>query len=226
MYKFVFIDLDNTILDFSKAERVALSRAYRECGIVPTDQLLQRYHELNNEYWERYERGEITKEALLVARHAELFRECSIRRDAQEAEESYRRYLGIGHYFIEGAEDCLAYLKSRGYLLYLASNGVAETQRSRIASAGILPYFENVFISEDAGSHKPEKAYFDYCFSRIPGFEKAEALLIGDSLSSDIQGGKAAGIATCWLNREGRTAPKELRPDYEIRTLAEIKNIL
>ena len=226
MYTFVFIDLDNTILDFSAAERVAISRAYRECGIEPTEALLRRYHALNDEYWERYERGEITREALLVARHAQLFRECSIPVDAQAAEERYRRYLGIGHYFIEGAEDCLDYLKHRGCRLFLASNGVAETQRSRIASAGILPYFENVFISEDSGSHKPEKAYFDYCFSRIPDFDRSEALLIGDSLSSDIQGGKAAGIATCWFNREGKTAPKALQPDYEIRSLREIRNIL
>ncbi len=226
MYKFVFLDMDDTILDFGAAERVALSKAYRDCGIEPTEELLRRFRVINNMYWERYERGETTRDALLVDRHDHLFRELSIPKSGAAAEERYRQYLGIGHYFIEGAVDCLDYLKSRGYLLYLASNGVAQTQRSRIRSAGIAPYFQEIFISEDSGSHKPEKAYFDYCFSRIPGFDPAKAILIGDSLTSDIRGGLAAGIATCWLNRFGKTAPPDCRPDYEIRRLSEIRQIL
>lgn len=225
-YEFVFLDLDDTLLDFEAAEAVALGRAYREYGIDTTEALLQRYHAINLACWEAYERGETTRDALLVDRHDMLFREFGIPLPGSAVEALYRRYLGIGHYFIDGAEDCLRYLKARGYRLFLASNGVADTQNTRLDSAGIKPFFEGIFISETTGSHKPEKAYFDYCFARIPGFDPARAILIGDSLTSDIRGGKAAGIDTCWLNRTGKTAPPELAPDYEIQALSEISAIL
>lgn len=226
MFRFVFLDLDDTLLDFGAAERVALTRAYREVGIETTEALMRRYHEINIAHWEAYERGETTREALLVDRHDALFREFGIPCAGSAVEALYRRYLGIGHWFIDGAIETLDYLRSRGYRLFLASNGVSDTQYSRLESAGIRPYFEEVFISETTGSHKPERAYFDYCFARIPGFDPAAALLVGDSLSSDVRGGKAAGIATCWFNRSGKPAPPELRPDFEIRTLAELRRIL
>lgn len=226
MYRFVFLDLDDTLLDFGAAERVALRRAYLEAGIEVTEALMARYHSINLAHWEAYERGETTREALLVDRHDALFREFGIPHAGVEVEALYRRYLGIGHYFIDGAVELLDYLRSRGYRLFLASNGVADTQNTRLDSAGIRPYFEDIFISETTGSHKPQRAYFDYCFSHIPDFDPAAAILIGDSLSSDIRGGKTAGIATCWFNRTGAAAPPALRPDYEVRTLAELREIL
>ena len=226
MYKFIFIDLDDTILDFGAAERMALGRAYREAGIDTTDALLQRYARINQDYWEAYERGEISRDRLLVERHAALFREYGISMDPETVELEYRRYLGMGHFFIEGAEDCLRYLKSRGCRLFLASNGIAETQYSRLRSAGIGPYFEQIFISEETGYHKPERAYFDYWFARIDGFDRASALLLGDSISSDIRGGKAAGLATCWFNPKQKPIPPDCVPDYVIHHLSELRQIL
>lgn len=225
-YSILLLDLDDTILDFGAAERVALARAYRESGIEPTEAIMARYHEINLAHWEAYERGETTREALLVDRHDALFREFGIPREGREVEALYRRYLGIGHYFIDGAVELLDYLRERGYRLFLASNGVADTQNTRLDSAGIRPYFEDIFISETTGSHKPERAYFDYCFARIPGFDPGRALLVGDSLSSDIRGAKNAGIASCWFNRTGKTAPPELTPDYEIRALSDLRQLL
>ena len=226
MYRYVFIDLDDTILDFGAAEHVAYSETLRQLGIEPTEELMALYRTINRSWWEKHERGEVDRDALLVLRHAELFRALGIERDAEECERIYRGLLGVGHWFIEGAEALLRYLYEKGYALYIASNGVADTQYSRIASAGIGKYFRDVFISEDLGSHKPEKAYFDRCFARIPGFAPSEALLIGDSLTSDIRGGKNAGIAVCWFNPRGKTAPPELKPDYEIRKLAELETLL
>ena len=226
MYDFIFLDLDDTLLDFGAAERAAYSRALREEGIEPTEARLLRYHEINDLWWERLERGETTRERLLVARHEDFLRELGLERAAEGLEERYRRWLGVGHYFIDGALDCLDYLKHRGCRLFLVSNGVADTQASRLKSAGIAPYFEDIFISETTGFHKPEAAYFDYCFARIPGVAKERALIVGDSLSSDVLGGKNAGIASCWFNRWGKSAPPELRPDYEIRSLAELQSVL
>lgn len=226
MYKFIFLDLDDTILDFGAAEDVALPKGLREVGVVPTPALLARYKEINLAEWERYERGEISRETVLTERFDLLFEELGISLAGVLAEDAYRKHLGIGHYFVSGAVELLDYLKDRNYRLFIATNGVAATQDSRLDSAGIRPYFEHIFISETTGYHKPEQEYFDYCFSHIPGFERSQALLIGDSLTSDIQGGKTAGIATCWFNPSGKTAPAHLKPDYEISTLKELEQIL
>lgn len=226
MYKFVFLDLDDTILDFSAAEDVALPKGLKEVGIDPTDDLIARYKQINIAEWARYERGEISRETVLTERYDILFKEYGIDLPGHVAEDAYRKYLGIGHFFIPGAVQLLEYLNSKNYRLFIASNGVAATQDSRLDSAGIRPFFENIFISETTGSHKPEKAYFDYCFSHIPGFDRSEALIVGDSLTSDILGGKTAGIATCWFNPNGKIATEYLRPDYEIRTLKELELLL
>ena len=132
---------------------------------------------------------------------------------------------GLANFIIkEGAAD-------RGGLaprfrLYLASNGVADTQYSRLESAGISHYFQEIFISEDTGFHKPEKGYFDYCFARIPDFDPAMAMIVGDSLTSDILGGRNAGLRTCWFNRTGRPPRPDIVPDFEIHRLEELPDIL
>lgn len=226
MYKFIFLDLDDTVLDFTAAEDAALPKAFREVGIEPTVDLIARYKEINIAEWERYERGEISRETVLTERYNILFAEYGISLPGTVAEDAYRKYLGIGHYFVPGAVELLDYLKSKDYRLFIASNGVAATQDSRLDSARIRPYFEAIFISETTGFHKPEKEYFDYCFAHIPGFDPNQALLIGDSLTSDIRGGKIAGIDTCWFNPRRKTAPAELKPDYTITTLKELESIL
>ena len=225
MYRTIFLDLDDTLLDFGAAERVAIAKAFRDLGLEPTPALLKRYSELNQAQWEAFERGEITRDTVLVRRFALLFAELGLFIDPQHAEDVYRGYLGVGHYFVEGAEEVLSYLAPK-YDLYLASNGVAATQYSRLESAGIGHYFKDIFISEVTGSHKPERAYFDYCFSRIPGFDPSKALIVGDSLTSDILGGFNAGIRTCWFNPGCKPLQGPVTPDHEIHVLRELKDIL
>ena len=225
MYRTIFLDLDDTLLDFGAAERVAIAKAFRDLGLEPTPALLKRYSELNQAQWEAFERGEITRDTVLVRRFALLFAELGLFIDPQHAEDVYRGYLGVGHYFVEGAEEVLSYLAPK-YDLYLASNGVAATQYSRLESAGIGHYFKDIFISEVTGSHKPDRAYFDYCFAHIPGFDPSEALLVGDSLTSDILGGFNAGIRTCWFNPGCKPLQGPVTPDHEIHVLRELKDIL
>ena len=225
MYRTIFLDLDDTLLDFGAAERVAIAKAFRDIGLEPTPALLGRYSELNQAQWEAFERGEITRDTVLVRRFALLFAELGLFIDPQHAEDVYRGYLGVGHYFVEGAEEVLSYLAPK-YDLYLASNGVAATQYSRLESAGIGHYFKDIFISEVTGSHKPDRAYFDYCFSRIPGFDPSQALIVGDSLTSDILGGFNAGIRTCWFNPGCKPLQGPVTPDHEIHALRELKDIL
>lgn len=226
MYRAILIDLDDTILDFGAAEHVAIAKTFREIGLEPTEDLLRRYSEINLSQWEAFERGEITRDTVLTRRFELLFRELGIALGAQETEDIYSGYLGVGHYFIDGAVEILEYLAPK-YDLYLASNGVAATQYSRLESAQINHYFKDIFISEVTGHHKPEKEYFDYCFARMPDFSRETTLMIGDSLTSDVLGGKNAGVATCWFNRNHRPARPELvTPDYEIHRLEELKDIL
>lgn len=225
MYRAILIDLDDTILDFGAAEHVAIAKTFREIGLEPTEDLLRRYSEINLSQWEAFERGEITRDTVLTRRFELLFRELGIALGAQETEDIYRGYLGVGHYFIDGAVEILEYLAPK-YDLYLASNGVAATQYSRLESAQINHFFKDIFISEVTGHHKPEKEYFDYCFARMPDFSRETTLMIGDSLTSDVLGGKNAGVATCWFNRNHRPGRQDIVPDYEIHSLEELKEFL
>lgn len=221
----IFLDLDDTILDFGAAEHAAIAKTFRQIGLEPTEALIRRYVEINISQWEAFERGELTRDAVLLRRFELLFRELGVCYEVQAVEDLYRSYLSVGHYFMPGAVELLDYLAPK-YDLYIASNGVAATQNSRLASANIGKYFRDIFISEDTGHHKPEKEYFDYCFARIPNFDLARAMIVGDSLTSDIQGGKNAGIHTCWLNFKHKAPRPDLVPDLEIHSLSELKKFL
>lgn len=225
MFEFLFIDMDDTVLDFKKAEYVAIRKTLSEAGIEPTDEVCARYSAINKGYWERLERKEVTREQLQVGRFADLMAEYGVRADAQKCADRYMENLSMGHYFLPGAEEALQAL-SGNYKLYLASNGNTETQRSRIASAGIEKYFAEIFISGEVGVNKPDKGFFEYCFARIPGFDPAKAMIVGDSLTSDILGGKNAGIATCWVNPDHKPVNPDMTPDYEIESIAQLEELL
>ena len=225
MYQFVFFDLDDTLLDFQKAEAIAVAKALQSVGVSPTEALIYRYSQVNKQHWQRLGRGELTREQVLVQRFAALFQEQGIDTDPAICRTHYEDLLCQGHYFIDGAQEILSYLAPK-YRLYLASNGTAKVQDSRLRSAGISAYFQDIFISERLGANKPSLSFFQKCFARIPDFRPEQALIIGDSLTSDIQGGNNAGISTCWLNPKGASRPTDLRIDWEIRRLCDLKTIL
>lgn len=220
----LFLDLDDTILDFHKAERLAVAKTLRTFGLEPTDALLERYHVINKQHWLRLERGEITREQVLTGRFQTLFSELGRQADPEAVAWDYERNLGIGHYFLPGAREALAQLK--GHRLFLASNGTASVQHSRLESAGLYPVFEQVFVSQELGYNKPAKEFFEACAARIPGFDRENAMMVGDSLSSDILGGKNAGMKTCWVNPDHKSAPEDMKPDYEIEMLSQLPALL
>lgn len=225
MIEFLFLDLDDTILDFHKAERVALSKTLRDFGIEPTDAVLDRYHLINKAHWEMLERGELTRSQVLTGRFHALFQELGKDADPEAIAQDYEGNLGIGHWFLPGAQEAVISL-SRKYNLYLASNGTASVQHGRLTSAGLYPYFREVFISQEIGYNKPSKEYFDACFMRIPGFCREKAMMVGDSLTSDILGGIRAGISTCWVNPSHAPRRKNIVPDYEIESLSQLEGLL
>ncbi len=224
-FQTLLLDLDDTILDFGAAEHAAISKTFRDLGLEPAEALLRRYSQINMAQWEAFERGEIGRDRVLTRRFELLFEELGLDFDAQSTEDTYRGYLGVGHYFVEGAEAFLEAVSSK-LDLYIASNGVAATQYSRLESAQIGRHFKDIFISETTGHHKPEREYYDYCFARIPNFDPEKTLMVGDSLTSDILGGKNAGIPTCWFNPKGKPGREDIRPDYEVHSLKELEALL
>ena len=224
MIEFLLLDLDDTILDFHKAERIALSKTFRDFGLEPADDVLDLYHNINKWHWEQLELGVMTRDQVLVNRFGALFEKVGMTVDPAACAKSYESNLGIGHYFLPGAEEAVKRLSER-CRLFLVSNGTATVQHSRLTSAGLYPYFEQVFISQEIGYNKPEKAYFDRCFERIPGFAPEKALMVGDSLTSDIKGGINAGLKTVWINPAHKNCG-DIRPDYEIEGLSDLEGLL
>lgn len=225
MIEFLFLDLDDTILDFKKAEHIALEKTLRAVGIEPTEEVCALYSRINISYWERLERKELTRAQVMVGRFEEFLRTMGVAADADECAASYAHNLGIGHFFLPGAQEAVAQLAKK-YRLYITSNGTASVQSGRLKSANISHYFEDIFISQDMGADKPSKAYFDACFARIPDIDPAKTMIVGDSLTSDILGGKNAGILTCWINPAHKPGREDIRPDYEIENLTQLESLL
>lgn len=225
MIKFVFLDMDDTILDFHKAEELALCATLTEFGISPTEATVRRYSEINEALWKQLELGLLTRPIVKLRRFEQLFAELGVALDADRARIFYEKRLGIGHIYLDGAQACLENLFGK-YRLFIMSNGTTSVQTGRIESAGLAPYFEKIFLSEEVGSYKPDKTFFERCFAAIEGFSKSEAIILGDSLTSDIQGGINAGIRTCWFNPHAKQGNDRIRPDHEVRTHAEFEALL
>lgn len=225
MVEFLFLDMDDTILDFGKAEHIALTKTLRQFDLEPTQAVCARYTQINREHWERLENRELTREQVVTGRFDVLFREFGISVDAAAVAGVYEQNLAVGHYFLPGAEQALQRLSGK-YKLYLASNGTARVQWPRLESAGIGKYFQDIFISQDMGADKPSQEYFLGCFARIPGFCASRAMMVGDSLTSDIRGGSNMGMRTCWINPTHQKGREDIRADYELENLSQLEALL
>ena len=225
MYEILLLDLDDTILDFHKAEHDALTATLQAAGILPTEENISLFSRINDAHWKRLERGEITRSQVLYGRFRELFDTLGMTGQTDRIAEAYMENLAAGHTYLPGAEEALAALQKK-YRLYLVSNGTAVVQHRRLKESGAVNYFADVFISQEIGVNKPVKAYFDACFARIPDFAQDKVLIVGDSLSSDIRGGQNAGIATCWVNPKHKECTLPTRPNYEIEHLSQLEALL
>ena len=223
--KFLFFDLDDTLLDFHKAEAWALRQALSQAGIVPTDAIAAQYSEINQSQWELLEEKKLTREQVLIRRFQLLFQELGVHASCEETQHCYENMLAKGHDFMPGAPELLELLKGH-YQLYLVSNGTAMVQDCRLRDSGIEKYFQGIFISERIGVDKPQKEFFDRSFATIPDFDPSQAMIIGDSLTSDIRGGNNAGIQTCWYNPKHKPRRTDIHVDYEISDLMELPKLL
>lgn len=224
-YPYLLFDADNTLFDFDQAERNAHLLLCRAHGLAFSEEGYQLYHKCNADLWRDFDRGLCTKEYLLVERFRRYLAITGERANPEALNRDHLRALGEGAMLLPGAEE-LCRVLSRDHRLYLLTNAVASVQKTRFANSAIAPYFQGVFISEEVGVGKPDPAYFDYVFHAVPGLARDNALVIGDSLTSDIQGANNAGLPCCWFNPKGQPRPQGLRIDYEIRALEELYAIV
>ena len=225
-YSIVLLDADGTLLDYDKAEDYAFTAVCRDLGISASrDNDLSIYRRINAELWHALERGEIDQDTLAVERFQRLLQEIGQEADAKAMAEGYLSHLGEAGFLIPEALELVRDLADRTRLV-LITNGLARVQRSRLAASGLERYFTDIIISDEVGVQKPDPAIFERALSPFSGVARAEVLMVGDSLSSDIQGGTNSGIPTCWYNPEGADNPDGPRPTHEIYDLSELRSLI
>lgn len=224
-YKILLFDADSTLLDFKQCEYEAVIDCLEYAKLPVTEEVIQKYSEINDGYWKMLERKEITKKELMVARWQSLFDYYGFSADAKEIAELYPKRLADKSHLMEGAEELCAKLYGK-FKMYIVTNGFKSVQQKRFCNCSLAKYFDDVFISEDIGYDKPAVEYFKKIAERIPNYDPEHAIIIGDSLTSDIQGGINAGIDTCWFNPGEKNAPEGMNITYTVKDLSEISDIV
>ena len=227
MIKIVLWDVDGTLLDFGAAERAAIRSLFSEFGLGEcTDAMLARYSEINTGFWQRLERGELTKAQILTGRFERFFGEYGIDTGiVRDFNDRYQLRLGDTIVFRDDSPGVVRSLKGR-VKQYAVSNGTIAAQTKKLARSGLGELMDGVFLSEELGAEKPGIGFFEKVFAAIRPGDLSEVMIVGDSLTSDILGGMNAGIRTCWYDPEGEPVPEGYRPDYVISDLRQAADCL
>lgn len=227
-YQTLLFDIDDTLLDFGASAEASLALMFKHFGLSLTDEIKERYEVINQNLWRQFERREIDRQTIFQRRFPELFQEFQLADTTAglQAEAFYREGLNHGHQQVPQAQALLQQLSQLPQLqLYIVSNGVAKTQNMRLQDSGFAPYFKQVFVSEAVGYQKPDVRFFDSVANNITNFDKNKTLIIGDSLTSDIQGGVNAGIDTVWYNPQHLTTTT-VQPTYQISELLSLLKLV
>ena len=225
-YKFLLFDLDHTLLDFDAAEDVALTQLLKEEGVADIQEYKDYYIPMNKALWKDLELKKITKNELVNTRFAKLFAHFGIEKDGAYLAERYQFFLSKQGQIFSGAMELLDNLIESGYELYAATNGITAIQTGRLTQSGLAPYFNQVFISEQLKTQKPDALFYERIGQQIPGFSKENTVMIGDSLTADIQGGNNAGIDTIWYNPHHLENKTQAHPTYEVDSYQALLEIL
>ena len=225
-YKFLLFDLDHTLLDFDTAEDVAVTQLLKEEGVADIQAYKDYYVPMNKSLWKDLELKKITKQELVNTRFSKMFSHFGIEKDGVYLSERYQFYLAQQGQVFSGAMELLDSLIDRGYELYAATNGITTIQTGRMAQSGLAPYFNQVFISEQLQTQKPDALFYEKIGQQIAGFSKEKTLMIGDSLTADIQGGNNAGIDTIWYNPHHLENHTQAQPTYEVDSYQALLELL
>ena len=225
-YKFLLFDLDHTLLDFDTAEDVALTQLLKEEGVEDIQAYKDYYVPMNKSLWRDLEQKKITKQELVNTRFSKMFSHFGIEKDGVYLSERYQFYLAQQGQVFSGAMELLDSLIDRGYELYAATNGITTIQTGRMAQSGLAPYFNQVFISEQLQTQKPDALFYEKIGQQIDGYSKEKTLMIGDSLTADIQGGNNAGIDTIWYNPHHLENNTQAQLTYEVDSYQDLLDCL
>lgn len=221
--KVLFLDIDNTLLDFHAAAEESMAHCFQLFGLQYCPEMFPVFQTENDKIWRRIEKGELTIADLRNVRWQAILGKLGLEADGAAMEDEFKKGLHTSAVPVEGAEEILPYLHGK-YRLCAASNGPYEQQIHRLQKAHLLSYFEHCFVSEKMGAEKPSRQFFQRCFDVLPGIHPEETMIIGDSLSADIAGGLEMGMKTCWYDKE--KTGKTVSADFVIQDLNELRTIL
>ncbi|MGT2887213.1 YjjG family noncanonical pyrimidine nucleotidase [Streptococcus didelphis] len=222
----ILFDLDHTLLDFDLAEEVALTELLKEYNVKDIAAYKNYYRPMNKAMWRALELKEMTKSELVNTRFAKLFAHFNIEVDGVSLAQTYQTHLQKQGQTYSGAAELLKALSTVGYQLFAVTNGITDIQMGCLQASDIKHYFSDIFISEQAASQKPDKYFFDWIGQRIPHYQRHKTLMIGDSLTADIQGGNNAGIDTVWYNPNHLQNNSNAQTTFEISSFKELGQLL
>ncbi len=230
-YKCLLWDLDDTLFDFKKCEHDGIAESFRKHGKSVSEDVISLYSKINDSYWKRLEKQEITRQEVLVGRFRSLFEALLYRdMDAADFQNTYHVELGKQAVLMDGAWEVLSVCKDMGLYNYVVTNGVAQTQRNRMRLSHLDELVNGVFISEELEAEKPSTVFFAKALQVIqkdhPSITKDHILVVGDSLTSDMLGGCQSGLDVCWFNVRKKENDLALPLNYEIYHLLDIIAIL
>lgn len=226
-YATLLFDLDHTLFDSDASEAQAFAHALAVAGVDEPARHFPVYDAINRGLWAAVERGELATAAIKLTRFERLVVAAELDADPHLLADAFLAGMGQFGELYPDAHDVLGALTARGGLrLALITNGLSEVQRARIARLGLAPYFDAIVVSSEVGVAKPARAIFDVAFAQLGEPPRTTAVMIGDSPSSDLRGGRTAGVATCWFNPHRRPAPDRALIDHEITALADVLALL
>lgn len=227
MIKTILWDVDGTLLDFKAAESAAIKSLFEEFSLgTCSENMLQRYSQINRSYWQRLEANEITKPQVLVGRFQQFFGEIGVNTAiAEEFNRQYQIRLGDTVVYRDNSIDIIKKLRGK-VKQYVVTNGTIMAQKKKLRLSGLGDLMDGIFISDEIGVEKPNRAFFDAVFNTVQPENLSEVIIVGDSLTSDIRGGNNAGILTCWYNPEQKPQPQDYRIDYVISDLHQVLTIM
>lgn len=224
-YEWLLLDADGTLFDYDRAEAMALQRTFEQMGHAFEAGHVETYREINGQIWLDFEQGRISQEHLRTRRFELLFDAVGARLSPEAFSAAYLENLARGTDLIDGAEEVVRALHGRVGLM-LITNGLHEVQRPRVARSALSGFFAGLVISEEVGAAKPDPLIFDVAFQRMGRPRREAVLMVGDSLTSDMRGGVAYGLDTCWYNPEGRPRHPDVPVRYEIRDLRQLVDLV